>query len=123
VANAVGLSISANKTKSMSNAITPNLAEGLLVNNEEIEVVREFKYLGNILTQDANPEREILCRTALAGSVFNCLRNFWSNNKYSQKLNLRIYNSNVLSVLIYGCETWSITAQLGKRLGHSIITA
>jgi len=116
VANAVGLSINANKTKSMSNAVIPDLAEGLLVNNEEIEVVREFKYLGSILTQDANPEREILCRIALAGSAFNCLRNVWRNSKYSQKLKLRIYNSNVLSVLTYGCETWSITAQLGKRL-------
>ena len=98
----------------MSNAVIPDLAEGLLVNNEEIEVVREFKYLGSILTQDANPEREILCRIALAGSAFNCLRNVWRNSKYSQKLKLRIYNSNVLSVLTYGCETWSITAQLGK---------
>ncbi|XP_065564199.1 uncharacterized protein LOC136029626 [Artemia franciscana] len=43
VANSVGLSISANKTKSMSNAVIPDLAERLLVNNEEIEVVREFK--------------------------------------------------------------------------------
>ena len=50
VSNAVGLSINANKTKSMSNAVIPDLAEGLLVNNEEIEVVREFKYLGSILT-------------------------------------------------------------------------
>ena len=52
----------------------------------------------------------------MAGSAFNCLRNVWRNNKYSQKLKLRIYNGNVLSVLTYGCETRSITAQLGKRL-------
>ena len=75
MANAVGISINANKSKSMSNAVIPDLAQGLLVNNEEIEVVRDFKYLGSILTQDANPEREILCRIALAGSALNCLRN------------------------------------------------
>ena len=69
MANAVGLSINANKTKSMPNAVIPGLAEGLLVNNEEIEVGREFKYLGSILTQDANPEKEILCRITLAGSA------------------------------------------------------
>ena len=105
MANAVGLSINANKTKSMSNAVIPDLAEGLLVNNEEIEEVREFKYLGSILTQDANSEREILCRITLAGSAFSYLRNVWRNNKYSQKLKLKIYNSNVVSVLMYGCET------------------
>ena len=116
MANAVGLSINANKTKSMSNAVIPDLAEGLLVNNEEIEEVREFKYLGSILTQDANSEREILCRITLAGSAFSYLRNVWRNNKYSQKLKLKIYNSNVVSVLMYGCETWSITAQLERRL-------
>ena len=99
VANAAGLSISANKTKSMSNAVIPDLAEGLLVNNKEIEVVREFKYLSSILAQDANPEREILCRIALAGFAFNCLRKVWRNNKYFQKLKFRIYNINVLSVL------------------------
>ena len=81
-----------------------------------IEVVRAFKYLGSILTQDANLEREILCWIALADSAFNCLRNVWRNNKCSQELKLRIYNSSVLSVLTYGCETWSITAQLEKRL-------
>ena len=114
VANAIGLSIYTNKTKSMSNAVIPDLAEGLLVNNEEIEVVREFKYLGSILTQDANLEREILCRIALAGSAFNCLGNVWRNSKYSQKLSLN--NRNVLFILTYGCETWSITAQLEKQL-------
>ena len=61
VANAVGLSINAKKTKSMSNVVIPDLVEGLLVNNEEVEVVREFKYLGSILRQDVNPEREVLC--------------------------------------------------------------
>ncbi|XP_065570432.1 uncharacterized protein LOC136033587 [Artemia franciscana] len=61
VAIAIRLSINANMTKSMSNAVISDLAEGLLVNNEEIEVVREFKYLGSILTQHTNPEREILC--------------------------------------------------------------
>ena len=40
VANAIRLSISAKKTKSMSNAVIPDLAEGLLVNNKEIEIVR-----------------------------------------------------------------------------------
>ena len=78
--------------------------------------MREFKYLGSILTQDANPERKILCRIALAGSAFNCLINAWRNSKYSQKLKLRIYNSNILSVLVYVCETWRITAQLEKPL-------
>ena len=71
--NAVGLSINANKTKSTSNAVIPDYTEGLLVNNEEIEVMREFKYLVSILTQNANPKREISCRIALPGSAFNCL--------------------------------------------------
>ncbi|KAK7103284.1 hypothetical protein V1264_018214 [Littorina saxatilis] len=43
------------------------------------------------------------------------LKKIWSSKEISQRTKLRIFNSNVKSVLLYGCETWRTTeTMLGK---------
>ena len=47
-------------------------------------------------------------RIEKAAGVFNTLRSIWRSTKLSLNTKLRIYNSNVKSVLPYGCETWRV---------------
>ena len=44
------------------------------------------------------------------------LRGVWSLRRLSQRLKLKIFNSNVKPVLLYACETWKVTKALSHRL-------
>ncbi|KAI8511845.1 hypothetical protein Bbelb_109450 [Branchiostoma belcheri] len=40
----------------------------------------------------------------------------WSSSTLSHQTKLRLYNSLVLSILLYGAETWTLTAAQERRL-------
>ena len=40
----------------------------------------------------------------------------WRTHNISERVKIRIFNTNVKSVLLYACETWKTTNQLTKRL-------
>ena len=40
----------------------------------------------------------------------------WRNHNISKRAEIRIFNANVKSVLLYACETWKNTKQKTRRL-------
>ena len=76
-----------------------------------------FNYLGSTLCNTGDLKPEINRRRALATSVMQSLsRPLWRHRHISQKTKLRIYNACVLSVLLYGAETWALNATLRSRI-------
>ena len=51
-----------------------------------------------------------------ANGAFSMLKTIWKSDRYSEKTKIRIYNSNVKSVLLYGSETWRDNVQDMKKL-------
>ena len=51
---------------------------------------------------------DINARLTKARFAFCNLQNIWKSNKYSLSLKMKIYNSNVKSILLYGAETWRV---------------
>ena len=100
----------------MKNSVNTLPAPPLKMGSDVLEDVEEFKYLGSVIKYNGSLEREITTRITCAESAFNKLRNVWRNPAYSLQLKLRLFNSNVLSVLMYGCESWALTKQLEKRI-------
>ena len=48
-------------------------------------------------------------RFTKANAAFSCLRKIWSNKTYlPQELKIRVFNSIVLSVLLYASEIWTL---------------
>ena len=79
--------------------------------------VREFKYLGSLITNDGAMTSEISARIAKAGGVFAAMRrNVFAVRAMAKSVKLRVYSASVLAVLLYGSETWNITAADTKRL-------
>ena len=71
--------------------------------------------VGSVLDKFGGTEADIKRRLALARIAFTRLQNIWRSGRFSQKTKLRILNSNVLSVLLYGAEMWRVTtADLNK---------
>ena len=91
-----GLFINTGKTKAMYISNTHDPTQ-ITVNNDPIEIVDEFTYLGSIINHKDGAAADIKSRINKASAAFSILKPVWKSNKYSEKTKLRIYNSNVKS--------------------------
>jgi hypothetical protein len=101
-----GLNINTSKTQVMF--INPKQEEDITVNGEPLETVEEFTYLGSVISSDNGAKKDIKSRLGKARSAFARLRPVWRSNQYSLKTKVKLYNSNVKSVLLYGSECWRV---------------
>jgi hypothetical protein len=61
-------------------------------------------------------EEDIASRTKKAKGVFVQLYTVWRNRNISKRVKIRLFNTNVKSVLLYDCESWKTTNQIKRRL-------
>jgi len=105
----VGLKINKKKTKVMGNNFT---ADGNVeVMGEELENVSEFTYLGAVVNKTGGGTADLQSRIHKATGTFRLLAKVWRSKAINHKIKLKIFKSNVMSVLLYGCETWTLTAK------------
>ena len=81
-----------------------------------LEKVDTFKYLDVTLTKDGKSESEIKIRMATATSALVRLKTIWKSNKISIQTKILLYKSLVLSSMLYGCEIWTLTEDIERRL-------
>ena len=74
----------------------------------QVEAVTKFTYLGSDIDSSGYCAPEIHRRLGLASSVMSQLDRVWKQSHFSNSTKFRIYSSCVLSVLIYGSETWTM---------------
>ena len=110
----IGLKVNVPKTKSMRTN-SDNQAP-ICFRQEPVEDVEKFPYLGSIVTKDGGTDQDIQSRIGKATSAYKMLMPVWRSGSISAKTKLRIFSSNVKSVLLYGCETWRITKAGMTRL-------
>ena len=106
----IGLTINAKKTKAMS--VNLPLTSLRTANDIPVETVDDFKYLGswiNCTTQD------IKVRKAMAWKALNEMSAVW-RSKLSRDLKIRFFRATVESILLYGCECWSLNSSTRKSL-------
>ena len=77
-----------------------------------LEIVNEFTYLGS---QVSSSKADIKRRIALAWTSANKLQKIWKSS-LSKNFKINIFRATVETVLLYGCETWTITKELEKKL-------
>jgi hypothetical protein len=110
----VGLHLNVAKTKVMKlNAKSNN---PIKVGNEDIEEVEKFTYLGSIVTPNGGTEEDVNARINKAKASFAQLNKIWSSTQIRNKTKLKIFNTNVKSVLSYGSETWFLNKKLVNKL-------
>ncbi|XP_061184944.1 uncharacterized protein LOC133192958 [Saccostrea echinata] len=110
----IGLNINIAKTKILS-ANTPSHAS-LNIEGKEIEEVEHFTYLGSILDQQGRTEADIKARIGKARVAFLQLGNIWKTKGITTRTKVRLFNSNVKAVLLYGSETWRMTVTTTNRI-------
>jgi len=85
---------------------------GLSVKEGSIKQVDDFKYLGSWIM---NSKKDIGVRIGIAWSTIKKLNKVWKS-QLERGFKIEIYNSLIQSVLLYSCETWSLTKTLEKQL-------
>ena len=88
----------------------------ITVNKIKIGQVQHFNYLGSWITTDGRCGKEIRRRINLSKRSFNSIKNIFRDRQLSIQLKTRLLICFVWPVLIYGCETWTITSMTRKNL-------
>lgn len=109
-----GLKINVGKTKYLRTG--DHVDNAILVGTEEVEMVSRFTYLGSVVAGDGGTDLDVSSRIDKAKGAFACLRSVWQSKHLSRRVKLKIFNTNVKSVLLYGCETWKTTKTLTQKL-------
>jgi len=76
--------------------------------NEELEQVDKFVYLGSVITQAGKCTKDMKRRISLASVILNKLSRMWKSYNISNKVKLRLYEIFLVSMLVYGSECWCL---------------
>ena len=101
------MKLNVKKTKVMVIERNPSTSCVVTVNGEELEQIQSYIYLGTMITSDGRPDKEIKRRISMAKSKFFQLGTILRDN-ISVRVKYKIIKCYVLSVLMYGCETWTM---------------
>lgn len=114
MARSIGLRIHPGKSKVLK--IQTESTAGIRIDHKELEEVESFVYLGSIIDKTGGTKEDIKIRIGKARGAFKSLKNIWKDRNISIKTKLRLFNSNVKSVLYYGSETWNTTKGCTRKL-------
>ena len=108
------MEINAEKTKLMTNN-TNGINTEIKVNGQKLETVTSFKYLVSYIT-DEGSRPEIFSRIAQTTAALTRLKPVCNDRTISLSSKIRLMHSFVTSIFLYACESWTLTAELQRRI-------
>ena len=88
----------------------------LICNGTGIKQVNSFNYLGSMLTSDGRCEKKIRRRIGMAKTSFNQMSPVLKDRKLPIQLKVRLLKCFIWSVLLYGCDSWTLSAALTRNI-------
>ena len=104
-----GLHVNANKTEYMCYNQTGNIAT---LDGASLKLVDKFTYLGSSVS---STEKDIDTRLTKAWTAIDRLSIIWKSD-LTDKMKRSFFRAAVVSILLYGCTTWTLTKRLERRL-------
>ena len=74
-----------------------------------------FSYVDSVIT-DEGSKPELLCRIAQATAALTRLKPVWNDMSISLSSKIRLMRPLVTSMCLYACESWTLTAELQRRI-------
>jgi DNA-binding PucR family transcriptional regulator len=108
----VGLKINEQKTKYMiaarNDRMIRDVGKSVAIGDRHFEVVKEFVYLGSLMTTTNDVSRKIQRRIQTANRCFFGLRKHLQSSHLSRQTKFTIHKTLIRLVLLYGSETWGV---------------
>jgi hypothetical protein len=92
------------------------LKHSIKIVNRSFEEVAKFIYLGTTLTDQNCLHEEIKIRLNSGNACCCSVQSLLSSRMLSRNIKVKIYKTIILPVVLYGCETCSITLREEHRL-------
>jgi hypothetical protein len=102
--------VNVEKTKYMLVSCDQNAGQNrdIKIGNRSFENMSQFKYLGMTGRNQNLIQKEIKRRLNSGNACCHSVQNLSSAHLLSKDVKVRIYNTIILPVVLYGCETWSL---------------
>lgn len=114
-AKTYNMKVNVRKTKTMVVSRKTGGTVNVKIDDQEVEQVSQFKYLGAMITEDGRSEKEVKVRIAMAKNTFSKRRELLTRNM-SREVKKKIVKTVVWSVALFGCETWTLRKEEIRRL-------
>ena len=105
----IGLHVNAHQTEYMSFNQKGDIST---LDGTSLKLVDKFTYLGSSFS---STEKDIDTRLTKAWTAIDRLSIIWKSN-LTDKRKRSFFQAAVVSILLYGCTTWTLTKQLEKKL-------
>jgi len=83
---------------------------------EEVSTVDEFVYLGALIHSPTHSFPDIMRRSAFTRTAMQSLDKQLWQSRISLSTKLRLYNTCILPIFLYGSECWAITKEDASRI-------
>ena len=110
-ANCTGLYLNETKTECLPINIRNRIELKTLANNI-LKYVDDYKYLGSHII---NSEKDFNTRKGMAWAACNKMDKIWKSN-LDRTIRIKIFRVTVEPILLYGSETWTLSAKQHQRL-------
>ena len=105
----IGLHVNAHKTEYICFNQTGDIST---LGGISLKLVDKFTYLGSSVSPT---EKDIDMRLAKAWTVINRLSVIWMSD-LTDKMKRSFFQVEVVSILLHGCTTWTLTKRMEKKL-------
>jgi sorting nexin-29 len=118
VSKEIGLEVNAVKTKHIIMSRDQNAGQNhnIKLDDKSFERVEQYKYLGTTLTNRNSIHEEIKSRLKPGNAFYHSVQDLLSSSVLSKNTKIKIYRTIILPVVLYVCETWSLTLREEHRL-------
>ena len=96
-----------NEQKTKFIALNEDAVNAIHLDNEELGLTEDYKYLGAWIMSSAN---DIEVRKALAFHAITHLNRVWKAN-LTRKTKIHLFQATVIPILMCGSETWTLTEE------------
>jgi len=91
-------------------------SDSIKIDSSSLERVEEFKYLEATFTHRNSIREEIKSRLKSGNACYHSVQNLSSSRLLSKNLKIKIQRNVILPIVLYGCDTWSLTLREECRL-------
>ena len=88
----------------------------IFLDGHSLKQTGKFVYLGGTISSKEGSDVDVQRRITLARGIFHALNKVWISKDLKKATKIEVFETLVLSVLLYNSETWNMKATSKRRI-------